>query len=157
MTYFKYANRTAIVDGVEVEPCMYLTEGSVSGIQSGSFYYGCTRLSNISALAPFNVEVITEAEYWLAIGDEQKAIIAAGYNYNGIILAIDDAALARWTQTLVLLRELNAPDTMPFTVADKDGVMHQMPVSQVREALAGLGMYWYQKWNEFNTVPSGSI
>lgn len=157
MKYFSYSEYLDPTLGYLVGPAKFLPEGSAMGYYNNGIYYGYADIPSLDAIALFNPLEITEGDFYRAIGDNYKGLIADGFTLNGVTYDISDEALNRFTQTLVLLREGNVPDAAQFAIADKSGTLHSMTVGEVRSTLVSLGMFWNQKWAEFKTTASGSI
>jgi len=82
-----------------------------------------------------------------------KTAISNGYQIPNttICLAMGDADRATWGDFLTLLNELLSSNqitlTTPLAIADKDGGQHIFQVSEIKQTLAGLGLYYYQVWS----------
>jgi hypothetical protein len=80
--------------------------------------------------------------------------INAGYQIpdTQIYLGLTDQDRSAWNQLLTLINELLSVNQITLStelsISDKDGAAHIFQVSQIKQILAGLGMYYYQIWSQ---------
>ena len=84
--------------------------------------------------------------------------ISNGYNIpnTSICLKMSSEDRIAWNQLLSLLNELLninqiTVDTL-ITIADKNGVAHKATVAVAKQAIVGLGFYYYQLWTQLNSA-----
>lgn len=84
--------------------------------------------------------------------------ISNGYNIpnTSICLKMSSEDRIAWNQLLSLLNELLninqiTVDTL-ITIADKNGVAHEVTVAVAKQAIVGLGFYYYQLWTQLNSA-----
>jgi len=157
MKYFSYTEYVDPVLGYLVGPAKYIQGESHLGRIGGDRLYGYADIANLDNLVLFNAVEVSEGDYYRAIGEPYKATIVEGYTSGSITIAIDDESLTMWTRTMVLLREGGAPDNMPFGISDINGVVHSLPVSELRSLLVQAGNYFYTAWLTNKSVVSGSV
>lgn len=111
---------------------------------------------NINVIDKTQEELAQEAAAEIARQRDQEYqnTINAGYNISGtqVFLGITDNDRLAWNQLLTLVNELislgQIDGSTPLNIADKDGVLHTFPASQIKQILADLGMYYYTIWTQ---------
>lgn len=72
-----------------------------------------------------------------------------------IYLGLTDKDRSAWNQLLTLINELLSIGQInlstELSIADKNGLSHVFPVSQIKQILASLGLYYYQIWSQRNS------
>jgi len=99
-------------------------------------------------LAPSAEDVLAEAKgmKYARIEADFQAAIAAGITVSGITLAANDSDRARFVELLTLLREANAPEDMPVTIADIAGTTHRVTVADLRRIMVQYGLAVQANW-----------
>lgn len=157
MNYFKYKLYDSPVG--TIGPAALLSDTSITGIMSGSWYYGCDINTGASSLSNYAAVQVSESEFLLASGDIFGSKVAGGYYDEATSLTYDisDSARNQWTGTYVLLNANGAPDDYPFTIADITGTQHLTTVGEAKRIIIALGNYYYSIWTTKASPISGSI
>ena len=76
------------------------------------------------------------------------ARVRRGITVSGVTLRADDADRTAFTQLLTLLNEAERLGLLPATttIADRDGLPHELPTAQVRAMLVEYGAAWQALW-----------
>ena len=86
--------------------------------------------------------------------DEFNAKVEAGFDYNGIVLGLQENDRVQFTQLITMIQEglqLNLiTNDAPIYVKDINGAPHEISVQNLRTALFSYGMYFKTLWDNYN-------
>jgi hypothetical protein len=116
-----------------------------------------TRNKTIVDKTPEEIAEYEEEQQRLQKELEFETAVNAGYAVpnSSLILGINDSDRILWNQLLTLLNQQlesgQITTSTNITISDINDVQHQVTVAEAKDAIGGLGMYYYGLWTNKNS------